>query len=90
VYARAGISLSRTAETQYSTPGTRIGSYGALQPGDLIFFANTYKPGISHVGVYAGNGQMIDAGNPSVGVGISNMYDSYWTSRFAGGIRPYR
>jgi cell wall-associated NlpC family hydrolase len=89
VYRRAGISIPRTAAAQYSsTPGTRIRSYSALQPGDLIFFANTYKPGISHVGIYVGNGQMIHAGSSRTGVAYANINGSYYTSRFAGGVRP--
>lgn len=90
VYGRAGISLSRTAASQYGTPGTRIGSYGGLQPGDLMFFAGTDGPGITHVGIYAGNGQMIHAGTSYTGVEVTNIYYSYWTSHFAGGVRPYR
>lgn len=91
VYRLAGITLAgRTAAQQYNTAGTRIRSYSNLQPGDLIFFANTYAPGITHVGVYAGNGQMIDAANPRAGVRYVNINQSYYTSRFAGGIRPYR
>ncbi len=91
VYRQAGITLAgRSAAAQYSTPGTRIRSYSALQPGDLIFFANTYAPGITHVGIYAGNGQMIDAANSRVGVRITSIHQTYWSSRFAGGIRPYR
>lgn len=91
VYRQAGITLAgRTAAHQYNTAGTRIRSYRALQPGDIIFFANTYAPGITHVGVYAGNGQMIDAANASTGVRITSINSSYYTSRFAGAIRPYR
>jgi len=90
VYARAGISIPRTTGTQWGTPGTRIGSYSGLQPGDLMFFANTAGPGISHVGIYAGNGQMIHAGTPSTDVEVTNIYYSFWTSHFAGAIRPYR
>ncbi len=90
VYARAGMSISRTTYTQYNTPGTRIGSYGGLQPGDLMFFANTAGPGITHVGIYVGNGQMIHAGTPATGVEVTNINYSFWVSHFAGGVRPYR
>lgn len=90
VFRQAGISISRTTETQYYTRGTRIRSYSGLQAGDLVFFANTYKPGISHVGIYLGNGQMVHAGSSKTGVNITNINYAYWTSRFAGGIRAYR
>lgn len=48
------------------------------QPGDLIFFENTYStPGASHVGIYLGSGKMIHAGNP---VQITDIHTSYWES----------
>ncbi len=53
-----------------------------LQPGDLVFQQNTYTWGLSHVGIYIGNGQFISAANESVGVTISNLWDSYWGPRY--------
>ena len=53
-----------------------------LQPGDLVFQQNTYQWGLSHAGIYIGNGQFISAANESVGVTISNLWDSYWGSRY--------
>lgn len=53
-----------------------------LQPGDLVFFQNTYKFGLSHGGIYIGNGQFVNAGNESTGVIVSNMNDSYWSGRY--------
>ncbi|MXQ50736.1 hypothetical protein GQ671_05580 [Salinicoccus hispanicus] len=58
--AYKGKSLPRTAAAQMSA-GTQVSN---PQPGDLVFFN-----GGSHVGVYIGNGQMVDALNPSAGVG---------------------
>lgn len=49
-------------------------------PGDLVFFAGTYDtPGVSHVGIYVGNGMMLAAGDP---IGYSNLNTSYWQSHF--------
>ena len=51
--------------------------------GDIIFFKNTYNSGspISHVGIYAGNGMMIHAGDPIRFVSINTPY---WREHFYG------
>jgi cell wall-associated NlpC family hydrolase len=54
----------------------------SLQPGDLVFFQNTYKAGLSHAGIYVGDGQFAHAANESTGVMLSNLTDSYWGPRF--------
>ncbi|MFI8280739.1 NlpC/P60 family protein [Streptomyces sp. NPDC085929] len=73
-YAKAGINLPRTAAEQAGA-GQRIpasAGYGALQPGDLIFYG--YNPTadstIHHVGIYLGDGQMINAPRPGKPVRI--------------------
>jgi peptidoglycan DL-endopeptidase CwlO len=62
VYGQLGVSLPRTSEEQADV-GTPVASLSAAQPGDLLFFAGSdgtaSSPG--HVGIYVGNGQMIDA-----------------------------
>jgi peptidoglycan DL-endopeptidase LytF len=58
-----------------------------LQPGDLVFFANTYAPGITHVGIYIGDGTFIHAENPGTGVVISSLNDSYYSAHYAGARR---
>src|SRR5205807_2800269 len=57
VYAALGIHLPRVAVDQFNATTPT----GDPQPGDLVFFANTYMPGISHVGIYIGNGMQINA-----------------------------
>lgn len=90
-YGAFGISLPRTAAAQYyNTPGARISDMGSLAPGDLVFFAGTAGPGITHVGMYIGGGQLVHAMTPAYGVGISNIYESYWVGHFYGAVRPYR
>ncbi|MGW7239223.1 NlpC/P60 family protein [Streptomyces sp. NPDC054804] len=64
-YRSAGVSLPRTTYAQINA-GLRV-SRSELQPGDLVFFYS----GISHVGIYVGNGQMIHAPNPSAPVRIA-------------------
>ncbi|WP_371527693.1 NlpC/P60 family protein [Streptomyces sp. NBC_01283] len=64
-YRSAGVDLPRTTYAQIAA-GERV-PRSQLQPGDLVFF---YQ-GISHVGIYVGNGQMIHAPNPSAPVRIA-------------------
>ena len=82
VYSAVGIDLPRMADEQYN-----VGSYVSrsfLQPGDLVFFT-TYLPGVSHVGIYIGNNQFINASNN--GVSIYNLDSRYWSSRYGGARR---
>ncbi|EST31488.1 hypothetical protein M878_16600 [Streptomyces roseochromogenus subsp. oscitans DS 12.976] len=64
-YRSAGISLPRTTYAQIDV-GQRV-SRSELQPGDLVFFYS----GVSHVGIYVGNGQIIHAPNPSAPVRLA-------------------
>ncbi len=66
--------------------GTTV-SQGDLQPGDLVFFQNTYTWGLSHVGIYVGNGQFIHAQNESTGVVISSLSSTYYSTRWYGAVR---
>ena len=62
VYGKLGVSLPRTSEEQAQV-GTPVASLSAAQPGDLLFFAGSDGTAAlaGHVGIYVGNGQMIDA-----------------------------
>jgi cell wall-associated NlpC family hydrolase len=61
--------------------------YGSLQPGDLVFFQNTYTVGLSHVGIYIGNNQFVHAANESVGVVVSDLTNTYYATRWFGARR---
>ncbi|MGW9244447.1 C40 family peptidase [Streptomyces sp. EN23] len=65
-FAQAGVGISRTTYTQQND-GTRIGR-SQLKPGDLVFFN-----GLSHVGFYAGNNQVLHAPKPGTVVRYESM-----------------
>ena len=72
VYGQLGVSLPRTSEEQ-AQQGTAVASLADAQPGDLVFYAGSdgtpSSPG--HVGIYLGNGQMIDA--PQTGENVQSQ-----------------
>ncbi|MGN0999174.1 MAG: NlpC/P60 family protein [Faecousia sp.] len=84
VFGIHGITLPRTSQQQW-TVGTSV-SKGSLIPGDLVFFADTYAAGISHLGIYIGDGQFIHSSS-SKGVVISSLNSSYWASHYYGAKR---
>ena len=77
-----GLVLPRTARDQYANC-IKLEKEELLQ-GDLVFF-NT-RGGISHVGMYLGNGYFTHA-STSIGVTISNLSETYWNKKFVGGGR---
>lgn len=60
-----------------------------LRPGDLVFFKNTYRRGISHVGVYTGNNKFVHAANSRRGVTVTPLSDPYFQLHYAGARRIY-
>jgi len=80
VYQRVtGKTLPHSAALQ-----TRYGrqiAKSSLQRGDLIFFKNTYKAGVSHVGIYYGNNRMIHAW-PRGGVRIDSINTTYFRAKY--------
>lgn len=66
-YRSAGVSLPRTTYAQIDA-GRRV-SRSELRPGDLVFFYS----GITHVGIYIGDGRMIHAPNPSAPVRVAPL-----------------
>ena len=57
--------------------------------GDVVFFENTYKSGVSHSGIYLGNNQMIHAGTPETGVEVTtpSAWEYYWADKYIGAKR---
>ena len=85
VLKQLGFSPYRTPADQYKQ-GTSV-SKDQLKPGDIVFFANTYASGISHVGIYAGNGQFIHAPNSRSTVSYSDLTSGYWANHYYGARR---
>ena len=85
VLGQLGIETGRTVWGQYPH-GTPV-EPDQLQPGDIVFFANTYTAGLSHVGIYVGNGRFVDAGTERTGVRQASLWDPYWAPRFVGARR---
>ncbi len=83
VFNKKGIVLPRGADEQYSA-GRKI-SINALEPGDLVYF-QTYDEGISHSGLYLGDGYFISA-TSSRGVAVATMKSGYWHDRYMGANR---
>ncbi|MCM3602182.1 LysM peptidoglycan-binding domain-containing protein [Robertmurraya korlensis] len=84
VFNQAGTKIGR-----YSAEGYYSRSYYVDKPqvGDLLFFENTYKAGISHMGIYIGNNEFIHA--DAKGVVITNLNNTYYKERFDGYKRFY-
>lgn len=78
VFANAGVDIARKSSNDYFMSDTTLVENPI--PGDLIFFKDTYIQGISHMGIYIGNGQFIHAG--SSGVQIAKLSFDYWATKF--------
>jgi cell wall-associated NlpC family hydrolase len=79
VYESAGIDLPRVSKDMYQK-GMPVNGRNA-KPGDLVFFADS--KGINHVGIYAGNNQMIHS-STSNGVIRQSLSDKYFANNLAG------
>jgi cell wall-associated NlpC family hydrolase len=77
-WAQAGVGLPHSSSAQFGS-GVHVAS-GDLQPGDLVFY---YSP-ISHVGIYIGNGLIVHAANPGVGVLVAGVF----SMPYSGAVRP--
>lgn len=86
VFAEFGVKLPHSSEQQFyvGTPVTKE----QLVPGDIVFFENTYKPGISHSGIYLGNNKFVSAKNERLGVAVADLFGTpYWGEKYVGAKR---
>lgn len=83
VFRAMGVTLPRVSREQW-TVGAAV-ARDALAPGDLVFF-NITGSGVSHLGIYVGEGQFIHA-SASRGVMISGLDQPYWAARYCGARR---
>ncbi|WP_410513008.1 C40 family peptidase [Paenibacillus sp. BR2-3] len=83
VFDKIGIDLPHQSGSQYQM-GTAV-SQSELRAGDLVFF-NTNGKGVSHVGIYVGDGKFAHASS-SRGVTISTLSESYYVNRYVGAKR---
>ena len=78
VYSNSGMKIVRKSSLDYFlTDTTKVEN---PVPGDVVFFKNTYIAGISHMGIYIGDGQFIHAG--SKGIEVTSLSNTYWKERF--------
>lgn len=85
VYAKWGIYLPRCASEQVNK-GVPV-KFNELQAGDLVFFKNTYKRGLSHVGIFIGDGWFIHASSARTGVILSRLDSGYHKAHWYGARR---
>jgi len=89
VFGKYGIELERLARKQ-AEQGTPV-SRQSLRKGDLVFFSvpGRFKSDniVGHVGIYIGNGQMINTYSDKNGVHIANMNNGYWSEQYLGARR---
>jgi cell wall-associated NlpC family hydrolase len=80
-----GLALPRSTGAQYGM-NLRAPRRASLQTGDLVFF-DTGGKGISHVGIYVGEGRFVHAPNHGGRVRLDHLDDHYWKSRYRGARR---
>jgi len=80
-----GMDIGRTVKAQWSE-GNSV-SQGSINPGDIVFFKNTFEHGLSHCGISLGGNKFIHAENEDTGVVISELDSDYYSDHYAGARR---
>lgn len=76
VYKHFGISIPRVARAQAKV-GKSV-SWNNLQPGDLVFYSGNGGRSVTHVAIYIGNGKIVHAQTPRLGIGITTAKIMIW------------
>lgn len=84
VFSKLSITIPRTTIDQFNFGETVQKSQ--LKKGDMVFFQNTYRAGLSHSGIYVGDNKFIHASS-SRGIMISSLSGTYWASKWYGAKR---
>lgn len=80
VLRQRGLNPPRTA-SGLASYGTRV-SRAEAKPGDIVLFANTYKRGVSHCGIYIGNNKFVHAARTGSGVRVDSLSSRYYGGKF--------
>ena len=80
VYNSLGYKMPRMI-ADMNKQGTYVAKAN-LKPGDVVIFQNTYASGLSHVGIYVGDGKFIHSPNSRSVVSYADLYSTYYTSHY--------
>lgn len=79
VHQEAGLNIARMSSEDYYKQASKV---IVPEVGDLVFFKDTYKTGISHMGIYIGDNQFVHAASKDRGVEITKLDNPYWKEHF--------
>lgn len=89
VFEKAGYNIAGYTEGVWLDTSLTNVAKSDLQAGDLVLFKNTYESGyvdgVSHIGIYSGNGMFIHCGTD--GVHEESLYSNYWVNHYLGAKR---
>jgi len=89
-YGQHGIRLPRRSHDQAEAGAEVSPVVEALRPGDILLFSSKPGAGVTHVGMYAGEGKFIHSGSKGVKISLLDPHDSdgaYWLARWVGARR---
>jgi cell wall-associated NlpC family hydrolase len=85
VFNQIGFPLDRTMPEQLAA-GRRV-RLEELRPGDVLFFSDTYTPGLSHNAIWVGDGSFVHAADESTGIVTTRLSTAYWEQKLTAAVR---